>query len=147
MLLFWTMEFQEKMLLRFTDLYYWSQVSVVHAPPGRFCIWSYMSFSVKFSNFFLKCTTPSMRRAFEVLFRLQNHELLWKAQEKIPLLKPCLIVWSYSWTSSYWTARLSFFSYKWPIWGLLLGTQITPQGWLFWTMIFYNLKKFTLKSI
>jgi hypothetical protein len=23
---------------------------------------------------------------------------------------------------------------------LELGTQITPQGWIFWTMIFYNLK-------
>ena len=22
-----------------------------------------------------------------------------------------------------------------------LGTQITPQGWIFWTVIFYNLKK------
>ena len=28
-----------------------------------------------------------------------------------------------------------------------LGTQITPQGWIFWTMIFYNLKKFTSRSI
>ena len=25
--------------------------------------------------------------------------------------------------------------------------QITPQGWIFWTMIFYNLKKFTSRSI
>ena len=24
--------------------------------------------------------------------------------------------------------------------GLILGTQITPRGWIFWTMIFYNLK-------
>ena len=23
---------------------------------------------------------------------------------------------------------------------LELGTQITPRGWIFWTMIFYNLK-------
>ena len=30
---------------------------------------------------------------------------------------------------------------------LELGTQITPQGWIFWTMIFYNLKKFTSISI
>ena len=28
-------------------------------------------------------------------------------------------------------AKSSFFSDKWPIWGLLLGTQITTQGWLF----------------
>ena len=27
------------------------------------------------------------------------------------------------------------------------GPQITPQGWIFWTMIFYNLKKFTPRSI
>ena len=27
------------------------------------------------------------------------------------------------------------------------GTQITPRGWLFWTMIFYNLIKLTLRSI
>ena len=25
--------------------------------------------------------------------------------------------------------------------------QITPWGWIFWTMIFYNLKKFTSRSI
>ena len=25
--------------------------------------------------------------------------------------------------------------------------QITPRGWIFWTMIFYNLKKFTSRSI
>ena len=28
-----------------------------------------------------------------------------------------------------------------------LGTQITAPGWIFWTMIFYNLKKFTSRSI
>ena len=28
-----------------------------------------------------------------------------------------------------------------------LGTQITPWGWIFWTMIFFNLKKFTSRSI
>ena len=26
-------------------------------------------------------------------------------------------------------------------------TKITPQGWIFWTMIFYHLKKFTSRSI
>ena len=31
--------------------------------------------------------------------------------------------------------------------GLLLWTQITPRGWIFWTMIFYNLEKFTSRSI
>ena len=25
--------------------------------------------------------------------------------------------------------------------------QITPRGWIFWTVIFYNLKKFTSRSI
>ena len=29
---------------------------------------------------------------------------------------------------------------------LKLETQITPQGWIFWTMIFYNLKKFISRS-
>ena len=24
--------------------------------------------------------------------------------------------------------------------------QITPRGWIFWTMVFYNLKEFTLVS-
>ena len=28
--------------------------------------------------------------------------------------------------------------------GPKLGTKITPQGWIFWAMNFYNLKKFTL---
>ena len=32
------------------------------------------------------------------------------------------------------------FSAKWPAWGWELGTQITPQGWIFWTMIFIILK-------
>ena len=27
------------------------------------------------------------------------------------------------------------------------ANQITPRGWIFWTMIFYNLKKFTSRSI
>ena len=27
------------------------------------------------------------------------------------------------------------------------GIQITTQGWIFWTMTFYNLKKFTSRSI
>ena len=27
-----------------------------------------------------------------------------------------------------------------------LGTKITPRGWIFWTKIFYNLKKFTSRS-
>ena len=31
--------------------------------------------------------------------------------------------------------------------GLVLGTQIKPWGWIFWTMIFYTLKKFTSRSI
>ena len=39
------------------------------------------------------------------------------------------------------------FQFKRTSWGLLLGTQITPRGWIFWTMIFYNLKKFTSRSI
>ena len=52
-------------------------------------------------------------------------------------------------TSSYWTCRyvIICFSDKWPAWGLLLGTQITPHVCNFWTMIFYNLKKFTSRSI
>ena len=29
-------------------------------------------------------------------------------------------------------------------WGEILGTQITLQGWIFWTMIFFSLKKFTV---
>ena len=49
--------------------------------------------------------------------------------------------------SLYWTAKSSFFSGKWPAWGWELETQITPQGWIFWTMIFYNLKRFTSRSI
>ena len=28
-----------------------------------------------------------------------------------------------------------------------LGTQITPWGWIFWTLIFYDPKKFTSRSI
>ena len=40
------------------------------------------------------------------------------------------------------------FSDKWTTWGGgILGTQITPQGWIFWTIIFHNLKKFTSRSI
>ena len=39
-----------------------------------------------------------------------------------------------------WTDKSSFlFSDKWPAWGLFLGTQITHRGWIFWTVIFYNL--------
>ena len=44
-------------------------------------------------------------------------------------------------------SHLFFFSDKRPAWGLILGTQITPRGWIFWAMNFYNLKKFTLRSI
>jgi hypothetical protein len=32
-------------------------------------------------------------------------------------------------------------------WGREKGPQITPLGWIFWTMIFYDLKKFTSRSI
>ena len=31
--------------------------------------------------------------------------------------------------------------------GVKMPTQITPLGWIFWTMIFYNLKKFRSRSI
>ena len=31
--------------------------------------------------------------------------------------------------------------------GVKMPTQITPLGWIFWTMIFYNLKKLTSRSI
>ena len=27
---------------------------------------------------------------------------------------------------------------KWPAWGWEFGTQITPRGWIFWYMIFYD---------
>ena len=30
---------------------------------------------------------------------------------------------------------------------LKFGTKITPWGWIFWTMTFFNLKKFTSRSI
>ena len=49
--------------------------------------------------------------------------------------------------SSYCTAKLSFFSDKWPYWGWELGTGIAARGWILWTMIFYNLKKFTSRSV
>ena len=32
------------------------------------------------------------------------------------------------------------FQFKRTSWGLLLGTQITPRGWIFWTIIFYHQK-------
>ena len=31
--------------------------------------------------------------------------------------------------------------------GVKMPPQITPRGWIFWTMIFYNLKKFRSRSI
>ena len=37
------------------------------------------------------------------------------------------------------------FSDKWTSWGLFVGTQITPQGWIFWTIIFYH-QKIQVKS-
>ena len=40
-----------------------------------------------------------------------------------------------------------FFSDKWPAWGWEFGTQIRPRGLIFWTMIFYNLKKIKSRSI
>ena len=30
------------------------------------------------------------------------------------------------------------FQFKWTSWGLLLGTQITPRGWIFWTIFFQS---------
>ena len=32
------------------------------------------------------------------------------------------------------------FQFKWTSWGLLLGTKITPRGWIFWTMTLLILK-------
>ena len=32
------------------------------------------------------------------------------------------------------------FSDKWTSWGGILGTQITPRDWIFWTTFFFNLK-------
>ena len=40
-----------------------------------------------------------------------------------------------------------FFFEKMTTGGGKKATLITPQGWIFWTMIFYNLKKFTSRSI
>jgi hypothetical protein len=37
------------------------------------------------------------------------------------------------------------FSNKWTSWELFVGTQITPQGWIFWTTIFYH-QKIQVKS-
>ena len=37
------------------------------------------------------------------------------------------------------------FSDKWTSWGLFVGTQITPQDWIFWTIIFYH-QKIQVKS-
>ena len=42
--------------------------------------------------------------------------------------------------------QLIFFE-KMSTWGGKQGPQITSRGWIFWTMIFYNLKKFTSRSI
>ena len=43
-----------------------------------------------------------------------------------------------------WTEHSAdFFLKKLPLGEGKRPPQITPQGWIFWTMIFYNLKKFT----
>ena len=46
-----------------------------------------------------------------------------------------------------WTELLSIFVWWSAHMRLELGTQITPWGWIFWTLLFYNFKKFTSRSI
>ena len=43
--------------------------------------------------------------------------------------------------------QLTFFEKKKSTGGGKKAPQITHRGWIFWTMIFYNLKKFTSRSI
>ena len=45
-----------------------------------------------------------------------------------------------------WTEHSADF-FKMATGGGKKALQITPRGWIFWTMIFYNLKKFRSKSI
>ena len=46
-----------------------------------------------------------------------------------------------------WTVHLADFPFLNSDWGRKKGPQITPPGFIFWIMIFYNLKKFRSRSI
>ena len=53
----------------------------------------------------------------------------------------------YAWTSLYMDGTAVKFFWWSAHMRRELGTQITPRGWICWTMIFYNLKKFKSRSI
>ena len=46
-----------------------------------------------------------------------------------------------------WTEHSADFFPKITTEGRKMATKITPRGWIFWTMMFYHLKKFTSRSI
>ena len=46
-----------------------------------------------------------------------------------------------------WTVHLADFPFLNSDWGRKKGPQITPPGFIFWIMIFYNLKNFRSRSI
>ena len=45
-----------------------------------------------------------------------------------------------------WTKHSADFFPKITTEGRKMATKITPRGWIFWTMTFYHLKKFTSRS-